>query len=408
MADRAIPACTLLREELRALAAPRRLRLEFAATTCPCRAAPGLPAHRLVPGEGRPEALLCAGALPGGPPTCFHLVAGEALVDRLLTSGAHLVTPGWLRQWPEQLQAMGLDGAGARALYGEAARRVVLLDTGAGPDAGPALEAFARHVGLPCERVEVGLDQLRLRVELAALAQRAARAEQRAADEAALLDALAGVEPQEGEAAVVASFVALLQLLLAPARLAWLPVVDGVPGQPVIHGEGDHEPLCRALQAVGAGEPPAPEGGLLLRVGPPRAELGWLWCEAVQFPEHLDRYRELAPVLARGCALSISRARAMEALARSERELRRHQEELDRLVTERTADLRRTVAEREAALEKARLLSGLIPICFGCKKIRDDEGYWTQLEVYISQHSDATFSHGLCEECLRRLYPDAG
>ena len=79
--------------------------------------------------------------------------------------------------------------------------------------------------------------------------------------------------------------------------------------------------------------------------------------------------------------------------------------QLDRLVAERTADLQRTVAEREAALEKARLLSGLIPICFGCKKIRDDAGYWTQLEVYISEHSDATFSHGLCEECLKRLYP---
>ncbi len=63
------------------------------------------------------------------------------------------------------------------------------------------------------------------------------------------------------------------------------------------------------------------------------------------------------------------------------------------------------VHQREEALEHIRILRGLLPICAGCKKIRDDRGYWTQIESYISTHSEAEFTHGLCPECASRLYP---
>jgi PAS domain S-box-containing protein len=58
------------------------------------------------------------------------------------------------------------------------------------------------------------------------------------------------------------------------------------------------------------------------------------------------------------------------------------------------------------ALGRVKKLSGLLPICSSCKKIRDDQGYWNQLEVYISEHSDASFTHSFCPECVRRLYPE--
>ncbi|MBA4389773.1 MAG: response regulator [Syntrophus sp. (in: bacteria)] len=61
--------------------------------------------------------------------------------------------------------------------------------------------------------------------------------------------------------------------------------------------------------------------------------------------------------------------------------------------------------ELKEALAKIKTLSGLIPICASCKKIRDDKGYWNQLEVYIRDHSDAEFSHGYCPECIKKLYP---
>ena len=51
-------------------------------------------------------------------------------------------------------------------------------------------------------------------------------------------------------------------------------------------------------------------------------------------------------------------------------------------------------------------LRGMLPICSSCKKIRDDKGYWNQIEVYIKDHSDAEFSHGICPECVKKLYPN--
>ena len=72
------------------------------------------------------------------------------------------------------------------------------------------------------------------------------------------------------------------------------------------------------------------------------------------------------------------------------------------------AEHQRLLAERAAlaaALSKVRQLSGMLPICASCKMVRDDQGYWTQIETYIRDHSDAEFSHGLCPDCGERLYP---
>ena len=64
------------------------------------------------------------------------------------------------------------------------------------------------------------------------------------------------------------------------------------------------------------------------------------------------------------------------------------------------------IAELKKALEEIKTLSGFLPICASCKKIRDDQGYWKQIESYISDHSEAEFSHGICPECAQKLYPE--
>jgi hypothetical protein len=62
--------------------------------------------------------------------------------------------------------------------------------------------------------------------------------------------------------------------------------------------------------------------------------------------------------------------------------------------------------DRKEALSKVKKLAGMLPICSSCKKIRNDEGYWQQIEAYIRDHSDAAFSHGICPECASKLYPE--
>ena len=70
----------------------------------------------------------------------------------------------------------------------------------------------------------------------------------------------------------------------------------------------------------------------------------------------------------------------------------------------------RVILEKKEALEKAmaeiKVLRGIIPICMHCKEIRDDQGYWIQLEQYFSEHSDAQFSHCICDKCKEKYYPE--
>jgi two-component system, NarL family, sensor histidine kinase FusK len=98
---------------------------------------------------------------------------------------------------------------------------------------------------------------------------------------------------------------------------------------------------------------------------------------------------------------------------RSAEELQRIGQDLDIRVRERTADLqeelsrrRRAQEELQSALHNVKTLSGLLPICASCKKIRDDGGYWTQVERYLTEHTQAQFSHGLCPDCFAMLYPE--
>jgi DNA-binding response OmpR family regulator len=66
----------------------------------------------------------------------------------------------------------------------------------------------------------------------------------------------------------------------------------------------------------------------------------------------------------------------------------------------------RLIIELKDALAKIRTLSGLLPICSICKKIRDDKGYWNQIEAYIQEHSDAEFTHSICPPCAKKHYPE--
>ena len=67
---------------------------------------------------------------------------------------------------------------------------------------------------------------------------------------------------------------------------------------------------------------------------------------------------------------------------------------------------KKMILQLQDALEKVKTLSGLLPICSFCKKIRDDDGYWKKIETYIEAHSEAEFSHSMCQECARKHYPE--
>jgi methyl-accepting chemotaxis protein len=101
-------------------------------------------------------------------------------------------------------------------------------------------------------------------------------------------------------------------------------------------------------------------------------------------------------------------------------ELRKGKDLLESRVASRTYDLnktnrllyeeiqkhKKTIKHLESSLEEIKTLRGILPICMHCKKIRDDEGYWNKIENYISEHSQAELSHGICNECASKYYSD--
>ncbi len=88
----------------------------------------------------------------------------------------------------------------------------------------------------------------------------------------------------------------------------------------------------------------------------------------------------------------LARVHSLARIILAEAALREKKKEQEKLIT-----------KLQEALTEIKTLRGFIPICASCKKIRDDEGYWNQLEKYISQRTDAIFSHGLCPECAAQV-----
>ena len=92
--------------------------------------------------------------------------------------------------------------------------------------------------------------------------------------------------------------------------------------------------------------------------------------------------------------------------------LRKHVALTQALIEERTqADhlqkkLKNTIAELKASVSEVKTLTGLLPICASCKKIKDDKGYWNQIEAYISKRAKVDFSHGICPECAKKQLND--
>ena len=100
---------------------------------------------------------------------------------------------------------------------------------------------------------------------------------------------------------------------------------------------------------------------------------------------------------------------ATQVLMLKNKELAEAKEELEHTIVKANALARqreKLIHELQKALSEVKTLRGFLPICSYCKKIRDDKGYWNQIEEYIQDHSATEFSHGICQECAKKHYPD--
>ena len=125
-----------------------------------------------------------------------------------------------------------------------------------------------------------------------------------------------------------------------------------------------------------------------------------LTLHVLRLNRHLVRSKRLVEEASNGLEQEVQIRTA--DLKNANEELVSAKEESERIEQERE----HLIAELQKALAEIKTLHGIVPICASCKKIRDDEGAWHQMETYISEHTDAQFSHGICKECAKKLYPE--
>ena len=107
------------------------------------------------------------------------------------------------------------------------------------------------------------------------------------------------------------------------------------------------------------------------------------------------------------CAAELDKTNC--TLAKQNKDIGASNTQLQEEITERKAlekEREGLIAELQEALAQVKTLSGFLPICAACKKIRDDKGYWSQIESYLSTRSDVQFSHSICPDCAKKLYGD--
>jgi len=119
--------------------------------------------------------------------------------------------------------------------------------------------------------------------------------------------------------------------------------------------------------------------------------------------------RDITTLIKAEKVLKESRQRLEKRVRERTRVLHQTNEELKQEISERKRieeEREKLILELKEALKNVKRLRGMLPICASCKKVRDDHGYWQQVEEYIRNHSDVEFSHGLCPDCLKAIYPE--
>jgi len=203
-------------------------------------------------------------------------------------------------------------------------------------------------------------------------------ARKKISDYAMALDLLAMLSHSDSEKQAIANIIEIFTVLFLPKKVHYFPVSIEDAGT-------NHDP---AATFSGKYAWTQSEKGFWVKIHYQKKPIGIVEVDEISFQEYKEQYLNLALAIVEVCGLVIANARKQEQLKENEQKLRREKE------------------KAEQALAQVRQLSGLLPICMHCKKIRDDKGYWNKIEAYIQTHSEAEFSHGICDACLEEFYPD--
>ena len=217
------------------------------------------------------------------------------------------------------------------------------------------------------------------------------QARRQASEYAMAFDLLSRITHSCSEKEAVESILEIFEILFVPRRVTYVSLRDGRAED--VYSSVPLEEDAETVKARLAGLDPkhtwaASGKGFQVKINCSGSALGILEVEEIAFPQYIEYYLNLTISMVKVCGLAIENAKRYQLIKDAEKRLKDEKGKL------------------EEALSKVKKLSGLLPICGHCKKIRDDKGYWNQIEAYVEEHSDAEFSHGICRECALKYYPD--
>lgn len=271
---------------------------------------------------------------------CFHLLISGNIIDSYLQKGAHLLTPGWLARWRDYVDEWGFDRKTAREFFAEFATRLVLLDTGVDSRSPNQLQEFANFVGLPFEIAPIGLDffrlfltkivmEWRLENERSEATAALSNANRQLADYATVSDLIGNLTGMMTEERVIENIIELFTMFCAPAKLIYVPLIDGRPGniQSCPEYSVDIEAMKYRLDSLNEEYAWTDSGnGFMLRLRHNDEIVGMLEVDGLAFPDHREHYLNLALTISRVCGLAIDNARTYQKIELAQEELRRERD----------------------------------------------------------------------------------
>ncbi len=254
--------------------------------------------------------------------SCFALLCNAALVDDLVSRGAHLLSPGWLARSKQNLADWGFDQQTAREFFHDCTKELVLLDTGTVANAAEQLQTFAGYLDLPARRVPVGTDVLAL--HLREMLHGGADAEQggndrtgaaarQVADYAMAFDLIGRLDRLQEETQTARAILEILQILFAPASAVYYPIEPTRRMGPVALPEGCEHRAGNLADAI-----LQPDGGIAFSLDHEGKRLAVVVASEVALPEQLSNYRNLAFQLSPVFAMAVANVRAIERIRKQE------------------------------------------------------------------------------------------
>jgi len=254
---------------------------------------------------------------------CFYLFMQPALVDHYFHKGYHQLTPGWLTGWKQHIeQTMGFDRKTARQCYQETVKKLLLIDTGTENGRLAELERLSDYLAIPYEVVSVGLSyyagllqRLATEIERSDEQEQLRLALQQQSEYAMVTDLLGGLIDQKNEYDIIQSLTTTFQMLLAPRICCFIPLHDGMLGQPICMKHSEPSTISPALFQADAAYGLVDEDSFWLKVHSKRENFGYLLVEHIAFAQYRQRYLNIALHIQHVAALALHHARDFQKIA---------------------------------------------------------------------------------------------